>query len=56
VAFQRVTLRSWERTSHGLVLGDYQGLETIEGNHVINFFTSTISDGADVHSVRADHR
>jgi hypothetical protein len=39
----------------GLFLGDYMGLETIEGNDVINFFTSTISDGADVHSVRADH-
>jgi hypothetical protein len=40
----------------GLFLGDYMGLETIEGNDVINFFTSTIADGADVHSIRADHR
>ena len=39
----------------GLFLGDYMGLETIEGNDVINFFTSTISDGADVHALRANH-
>jgi hypothetical protein len=39
----------------GLFLGDYMGLETISGNDVINFFTSTISDGADVHSRRANH-
>jgi hypothetical protein len=39
----------------GLFLGDYMGLETIEGDDVINFFTSTIADGADVHSIRADH-
>jgi hypothetical protein len=39
----------------GLFLGDYMGLETIAGNDVINFFTSTISDGADVHSIRANH-
>jgi hypothetical protein len=39
----------------GLFLGDYMGLETIEGDDVINFFTSTIVDGADVHSIRADH-
>jgi hypothetical protein len=39
----------------GLFLGDYMGLETIAGDDVINFFTSTISDGADVHSIRADH-
>jgi len=31
------------------------GLETIQGDDVINFFSSTITDGADVHSVRADH-
>jgi hypothetical protein len=30
--------------------------ETIAGNDVINFFTSTISDGADVHSIRATTR
>ena len=39
----------------GLFLGDYMGLETINGNNVINFFSSTISDGADVHSIRASH-
>jgi len=39
----------------GLFLGDYMGLETIQGDDVINFFSSTITDGADVHSVRADH-
>jgi hypothetical protein len=31
------------------------GLETISGNDVINFFTSTVSDGADVHAIRATH-
>ena len=30
-------------------------LETIARDDVINFFTSTISGGADVHSVRANH-
>ena len=39
----------------GLFLGDYMGLETITGNSVINFFTSTITDGADVRSRRANH-
>jgi hypothetical protein len=39
----------------GLFLGDYMGLETISGNNVINFFTSTIADGADARSIRADH-
>jgi hypothetical protein len=39
----------------GLFLGDYMGLETIAGNDVTNFFTSTVSDGADVHSIRANH-
>jgi hypothetical protein len=44
----------------GLFLGDYMGLETIAGNNltsddVINFFTSTVSDGADVHAIRANH-
>jgi len=38
----------------GLFLGDYMGLETISGNSVINFFSSTITDGADAHSIRAD--
>jgi hypothetical protein len=39
----------------GLFLGDYMGLETISGNSVINFFSSTISDGADVRAIRANH-
>ena len=37
----------------GLFLGDYIGLETTSGDNVIAFFTSTVSDGADVHSVRS---
>ena len=39
----------------GLFLGDYMGLETIAGADVINFFTSTISDGADARAIRANH-
>ena len=39
----------------GLFLGDYMGLETTTGDGVINFFTSTVTDGADVHSIRATH-
>jgi hypothetical protein len=39
----------------GLCLGDYMGLETIAGNDAINFFSSTIGDGADVHAIRATH-
>src|SRR5215218_164678 len=39
----------------GLFLGDYMGLETIQGDDVINFFASTISDGADARSIRANH-
>jgi hypothetical protein len=39
----------------GLFLGDYMGLETIQGDDVINFFTSTVADGADVHAIRANH-
>lgn len=39
----------------GLFLGDYMGLETIQGDDVINFFSSTISDGADVRAIRANH-
>ena len=39
----------------GLFLGDYIGLETIAGDDVINFFSSTISDGADAHAIRANH-
>jgi len=35
----------------GLFLGD-PGLETISGDSLIAFFTSTINDGADVHAVR----
>jgi hypothetical protein len=48
--------RSSRRATRGaLFLGDYMGLETIEENDVINFSTSTSSDGADVHSIRANH-
>jgi len=36
----------------GLFLGDYMGLETIQGADVITFFSSTLSDGADVHAIR----
>jgi hypothetical protein len=39
----------------GLFLGDYIGLEAKGGNNVIAFFTSTISDGADVHSIVLSH-
>ena len=39
----------------GLFLGDYIGLETRTGNDVVTFFSSTISDGADVHSVSVAH-
>jgi hypothetical protein len=39
----------------GLFLGDYVGLETITGDDVIAFFSSTIADGADVHAIRANH-
>lgn len=39
----------------GLFLGDYMGLETISGNDMIAFFTSTITDGADAHAIRLDH-
>jgi len=39
----------------GLFLGDYMGLETIAGSDVIAFFASTISDGADIHAIRASH-
>ena len=39
----------------GYFLGDYMGLETITGDNVINFFASTIADGADIRSIRADH-
>ena len=38
----------------GLFLGDYMGLETIAGDDV-NFLSTTITDGADVHSIRANH-
>jgi hypothetical protein len=38
----------------GLFLGDYMGLEAISGNSVISFFTSTITDGADVRAVRVN--
>jgi hypothetical protein len=39
----------------GLFLGDYVGLETITGDNVISFFASTVTDGADIHSTRANH-
>jgi hypothetical protein len=39
----------------GLFLGDYIGLETTSGNNVIAFFTSTVTDGADVHSIVLRH-
>ena len=39
----------------GLFLGDYMGLETIQGDDVITFFASTNADGADVRSIRANH-
>ena len=39
----------------GLFLGDYVGLETIAGSDVITFNSSTITDGADVHAIRANH-
>ena len=39
----------------GLFLGDYMGLETIQGNSVINLLSSTITDGADLHTIRANH-
>jgi hypothetical protein len=32
------------------------GLERSPGTNVINFFASTITDGPDVHSIRANHR
>jgi hypothetical protein len=45
------------KVERGLFLGDYMGLETITGDDVINFFTSTgaSNPSADVHSIRADH-
>jgi hypothetical protein len=39
----------------GLFLGDYMGLETIAGSNVITFFASAVSDGADIHAIRANH-
>jgi hypothetical protein len=39
----------------GLFLGDYMGLETIQGNSVVNLLSSTITDGADLHVIRANH-
>jgi photosystem II stability/assembly factor-like uncharacterized protein len=39
----------------GLFLGDYMGLETISGDDVITFNSTTIADGADVSAVRVDH-
>jgi hypothetical protein len=39
----------------GLFLGDYIGVESTGANDVVTFFPSTISDGADVHSVLVTH-
>lgn len=39
----------------GLFLGDYMGLETASGDDVVAFFSSTITDGADVRAIRLDH-
>jgi hypothetical protein len=39
----------------GLFLGDYMGLETIAGDDIINFLSTTVTDGADVHAIRANH-
>lgn len=39
----------------GLFLGDYVGLETISGDDVITFTSTTIADGADVTAVRVNH-
>jgi hypothetical protein len=39
----------------GLFLGDYIGLETTKDDNVIAFFASTVSDGADVHSILLKH-
>jgi hypothetical protein len=39
----------------GLFLGDYIGLETTSDDKVIAFFASTVTDGADVHSILLSH-
>ena len=39
----------------GLFLGDYMGLETISGDDVITFNSTTIADGGDVTAVRNNH-
>ena len=39
----------------GLFLGDYIGLEATEDNGAVAFFSSTITDGADVHAVAVTH-
>jgi hypothetical protein len=39
----------------GLFLGDYIGLETTSRDDVIAFFASTVTDGADVHSIVLKH-
>jgi hypothetical protein len=39
----------------GLFLGDYMGLEAIAGDDIINFLSTTVTDGADVHAIRANH-
>jgi hypothetical protein len=39
----------------GLFLGDYIGLETTSDDKVIASFASTVTDGADVHSILLSH-
>lgn len=39
----------------GLFLGDYIGLEATGSNDVVAFFSSTITDGADAHSILVAH-
>jgi Neuraminidase (sialidase) len=39
----------------GLFLGDYMGLETISGDNVITFNSTTVADGADVTARRVNH-
>jgi hypothetical protein len=39
----------------GLFLGDYIGLEATGSNDVVAFFSSTIADGADAHSIVVSH-
>jgi hypothetical protein len=43
------------RIKRGYFLGDYMGLEPLSGDDVINFYASSIVDGTDVWSRRAEH-